>query len=189
MTAFDSILTKSRSVLAAVLILVPGSWILTGATARALPPWCESTPRHDAVYKNYVGRSTAVDLDRAIREAMIQAREEAVEENFGFQFHVQSTGNVHAQSDASTQSLMTQDFEERSKMVRLEGVERVETFLAAHTEPESGISACVWFRYPVQAIERERARLAGLKNGGMPLRSELVIQGSEDDARRGVVKI
>ena len=153
--------------------------------ASGTPSWCENTPKHDSSYKNYVGRASAPTLDQAFRDAVVQARKEAVEENFGFQFSVESSGNRRTGSESNSESLVTQDFQERSKAVRLEGFERVDSF--SSEDPMRGVSVCVWFRYPTQAVEKEKERLSGLHGNG--IRSELVIEGSAEDSKLGVVKI
>ena len=162
--------------------------ILSSGSAFAAPVWCENTPKHDTEYKHYVGRAAGPDLSEAFRIAVVQARKEAVEENFGFQFHVETAGSRKSDSKSESESLLTQDFEERSKLVRLEGFERVDTY-STEDSSHGGVSVCVWFRYPVRAVEKELKRLSEMKNQGMPQRSELVIQGSEEDAKRGVAKI
>lgn len=172
-----------------LMVLVVAQVFLHSEVATATPSWCENTPKHDLTFRNYVGRSTASTLDQAFREAVVQARKEAVEENFGFQFHVQTNGNFRAHSDSASQSLLTQDFEERSKAVRLDGFERVDTYSLANDSSRGEVSVCVWFRYPVNAIATEALRLSTLKAQGLVQRSELVIQGSDEDSKRGVVKI
>ena len=157
----------------------------TASSAAGTPSWCENTPKHDSSYKNYVGRAIAQTSDQAFRDAVVQARKEAVEENFGFQFSVESSGNRRSGSESNFESLVTEDFQERSKAVRLEGFERVDSYSAE--DPVRGISVCVWFRYPTQAVEKEKQRLAGLRGNG--IHSELVIEGSAEDSKMGVVKI
>ena len=166
--------------------IVTGGVLFLATPCLAAPNWCENTPKHDSEYKNYVGRAAAAALDQAFRDAVVAARKEAVEENFGFQYSVNSAGNRKASSTAASENLITQDFEERTKSVSLDGFERVDTY---SNDSSSGTSVCVWFRYPVKAIEKEVKRLASLKVQGTPARAEMVIQGSIEDKKRGVVII
>lgn len=168
------------------------------------PGWCEITPRHDALYRNYVGRASAPTLDQAFQQAVEQARREAVEENFGFQFHVSASANERDAGGGSEgvnggeerpESLITQDVEERSPLVVLEKFQRVDSYssrediggISGRVTP--GFSVCVWYRYPVEAMRKERKRLSGFKLQDLYSTEGRVIQGAPEDKKRGVVVI
>lgn len=129
------------------------------------PAWCRITPRHDALYKNYVGRASGRTLDDAFHEAVLQARREAVEENFGFEFHayVGASERDDLSKDRS-ERFFARDLEERSRRVILEDFERVDSYSArvAMGPDSTGYQVCIWYRYPVRAIQREKGRLARL---------------------------
>lgn len=135
------------------------AFLLTMKSAYAnplLPQWVSTPPADDNHYRYYVGKSNLeTDLQRADEEATTNARQTAIEENFGVEIRMQSQT-----LDSLEQNKLLKKVQQRTRSVRLIGFERISYW----TEQGDGpIHAYVLYRYSRGAIEQEKARLEKIK--------------------------
>jgi len=120
------------------------------------PSWIENLPKNDGTFNYYIGRSTgSISEAEAFTHATINAREQAITQNYGVYTQIRSE---NYQSVETSQS--TQNFEAISQQVRLEEFEQVDFFQENQSERKN-----VWvlFKYKRSAIEFEKNRLKHLK--------------------------
>lgn len=118
--------------------------------------WIRQRPSDDDRFRYYVGRAfSAKSVATGIEVARADARSRVVEENFGSQIRFQRD---------TLESLDAAQVVERSravsKVVHLEGFEEIGV---SHEEIEEGLfNAAVLFRYPKDAIAKEKERLMSI---------------------------
>ena len=135
--------------------------LLLEAHADKLPDWAQRKPPNTKQYKFYLGRSNPISSEKqALREAIEDAQEQALKENFGVLL------KVDAESHATLNDVkLSKRTSEVSELARLVLFEPVETLI---TPVPGGQMAYVLCRYPVEEIEREMRRIRSVlqvKNG------------------------
>lgn len=171
---------KTRALLFIYLGVAPLAW------AESRPPWTESASGSDLGYKTYVGRAVDAPSDsEAVFQATVNARKQAISENFGTWVQIES--DAYRASDAGgNRTSLGQSATEISSEVRLIEFEQT----ALHFEREGKkVNAWVRFRYPKDEIDRERARLKKLDTGGVAPSRLLKFTTGETGAAGGVLEI
>lgn len=153
-------------------------WINFNSKANAdsqKPNWIERLPKEDGLYSYYIGRSSeSLSETEAFTYATINAREQAIAQNFGVYTQIRSE-NYQSMNDIQT----TQNSEAISQQVRLEEFEQVDFFKEKN---EDNINVWVLFKYKKSAINMEKQRIASLKNG--PEDSyRFIVSGNSEGAR------
>jgi len=146
------------------------------------PSWVDHHPTADAEYKYYVGRASSVPGEaEAFRLATLQAREQAIAENFGLQTQVKTENYESTQGQTSSRQS-----QELSKLVRIQDFEQMNLF--KQERPNGGVDLWLLFRYSLRSIQAEQKRIAQMKfeEEGPQAFTE---QGSEADAANGVLEV
>lgn len=135
--------------------------LLLDARADKLPDWVLKRPPNTKQYKFYLGRSNPISSEKqALREAIEDAQEQALKENFGVILKVDA--EAHATLSEVKLSKRTSEVSELARLVLFEPVETL------ITPVPGGQMAYVLCKYPVEEIEREKRRLRSVlqvKNG------------------------
>jgi len=159
-------------------LLILCFWMNFNSEAQAdyqKPSWLERLPKEDGPYSYYIGRSSeSLTEAEAFTYATINAREQAIAQNFGVYTQIRSE-NYQSMKDVQS----TQNSEAISQQVRLEEFEQVDFF-----KNQNGDKINVWvlFKYKKSAINMEKQRLASLKND--PEDSyRFIISGNSEGAR------
>ncbi|MGK5086011.1 PEGA domain-containing protein [Bdellovibrionota bacterium FG-2] len=159
-----------------LLFLIPGL-----AFAASRPEWLDHPPAQTKTDKYYIGRSSGAANDRvAVDEAVRDASDAAIRENFGFKTRINTQS--YEQSDRAQ---VTKRIDERSRLVGLHDFEQVEFY--REQSPDGRVNVWVLYRYPKVAIEREKARLTTVKEAEAPL--VFTQQGNALDAVRGTIEV
>lgn len=138
------------------------------------PAWIDNLP-HDSGYTYYIGRSSEEASEAtAFTNATINAREQAITQNFGLYTQIRSETY-----QANTTSISTQNAETISQQVRLEDFGQVDFFKSTKNDK---FSVWVLFKYNKAAIAEEKSRLAILKNSNAD-NYQLMISGNQSDAK------
>jgi hypothetical protein len=109
------------------------------------PDWIMHLPKNDSTFNYYIGRSTgSISEAEAFTHATINAREQAITQNYGVYTQFRSE---NYQSVETSQS--TQNSEAISQQVRLEEFEQVDFYQEHQSERKN-----VWvlFKYKKSAI-------------------------------------
>ena len=126
------------------------------AFADSRPSWVDHPPSSDENYKYYIGRASDAPSESAgFSQAIRDAYEVAIRENFGFSAQIEDQGY---ESEASLSQVKR--ISEKSSVVQLQEFENVESF--HETTPSGRESVWVLFKYKKSAIEKEKQRLANL---------------------------
>ena len=147
------------------------------AFASDLPDWVIKTPSSDTEYKYYVGRSEPLSTEAAAFTAADKsAREQAIKDNFGSDFQVNTVS-----SDSMQSSISNTRTQERSSNVNLSGFEMVSDKLISNQEGDSAkYVRYILFKYSKKSILKEKERLAGLVGSAQP---EFNISGDQSKCR------
>lgn len=146
------------------------------------PSWISKIPKNNETFSYYIGRSSeSLSEAEAFTNATINAREQAISQNFGIytQFRTENY-----QSIDTIQS--TQNTEAISQQIRLEEFEQVDFYVENQKERKN-----VWilFKYKKSAIELEKNRLNFLKNTGDDSH-EFMISGNQEGAKiKGTLEV
>jgi hypothetical protein len=171
---------KSQGLLLLYFVSVPPAW------GDSRPAWTESAASSDSTYKVYVGRAVDAPSDsEAVFQATVNARKQAISENFGTWVQIES--NAYRASDAGgSRTSLGQSSTEISSEVRLIEFEQT----ALHFEREDKkVNAWVRFKYPRSEIERERTRLKRLDTGDSAPSRLMKFSTGETGAAGGVLEI
>jgi hypothetical protein len=151
------------------------------AFAGSGPEWLLRVPKTDAKYRYYVGRaSDAVSESAGYSQAIQDAYEAAIRDNFGFSARVDRQDYQSITSASSTRRSL-----EASDRVQFKDFEQVDAF---HEKTAEGrMQVWILFRYLITSIEAEKHRLAARgPSTDAPLFSE---QGERSEAMKGVLEV
>ncbi len=141
--------------------------LISTAPSRAedRPTWTDQGSSSDGSHKYYVGRAVSAPSDsEGVFQATVNARKQAISENFGTWVKIESESFRSSDLSGSHTSL-GQSSEEVSDEVRLIEFEQV----GLHFERKNGrVDAWVRFRYPRDEIDTEKARLRTLRTQSSP---------------------
>lgn len=146
--------------LAVAFVAVPFFLTSAGATRREAPEWTRVQPKSKPGFKYYVGRSHPSASEKAaFKEAMDDAFQQAIAENFGVSASYESKT-----TETLNDSVLEKRSYERTAEIRLNGFEKVEYFLS---DPPD-IRAYVLMQYPISEIEAEKKRLESVPEKHRP---------------------
>ncbi|MBI4404124.1 MAG: PEGA domain-containing protein [Deltaproteobacteria bacterium] len=145
----------------------------------AKPRWASWPPNEDTLYKYYVGRSGNAESEAAaFNEAIRDAANQAIRENFGVTTSVESDSY-----EQESITRFTKRIREKTSTARLEGFEKVDS----DTDERDGkITVWALFRYSKAAIQAEKKRLDAL--GDQPT-ATIFSEAGPTDAAKGVLEI
>ena len=126
------------------------------ALAFEKPSWVEQLPKDDESYRYYIGRcSESFSEAEAFTHATINAREQAIAQNFGVYTQIRTENYQSVDT-----SLSTQNSEAISQQVRLEEFEQVDFYKESVKDLKN-----IWvlFKYKKSAIDQEKSRLSKFK--------------------------
>lgn len=138
------------------------------------PNWTRSKPLEDITYKYYLGISSESSTEsQATASARLNAREQAIRENFGGLIKIQTETY---QNNSESQSVL--QTEEVSPQVILQDFEEVSIYVDSQ---KNLFNAWVLYRFKKSSIQREKTRISLLSKED--LFHSPIIAGSEESAK------
>lgn len=164
-----------KGLLYSFLCLV-ASFAASVASAEDQPAWVNRLPAEDSEYRYYIGRSMdASSEDLAFNQATINAREQAITQNFGLYVQIKTETYQN-----TTDSISTQNSEAISQQVQLQEFEQVDFFKKISEEKK--LNLWMLFRYRKSAIQAEKNRLKGLSKNSTE-KFSFMTSGNQENAK------
>lgn len=146
------------------------------ASAEDQPAWVNRLPAEDSEYRYYIGRSMdAPSEDLAFNQATINAREQAITQNFGLYVQIKTETYQN-----TTDSISTQNSEAISQQVQLQEFEQVD-FYKKNSEDKK-LNVWMLFRYRKSAIQAEKNRLKSLSKNSNE-KFSFMTSGNQENAK------
>lgn len=146
------------------------------SSAEDKPAWVDRLPAEDSEYRYYIGRSMdASSEDLAFNQATINAREQAITQNFGLFVQIKTETYQN-----TTDSISTQNSEAISQQVQLQEFEQVDFYKINYEEKK--LNVWLLFRYRKSAIQAEKNRLKGLSKNNNENFS-IMTSGNQENAK------